>query len=79
MTAYRPTRDPRFAYAQDAIDAIEQANCVRGCRFAVDATPEWPGGTCDLLALVSVGDGQPIPELDDRGEGIHCLRRQEAS
>lgn len=77
-------RDGRWHYSFEAVDHVEEVNCSRGCRWgAVPGSPEdeefGPGGTCEVLARVSLGDGQPIPELDDRGDEVVCLVREPAS
>lgn len=63
-------------YAGDLIAIIEAHNCVKGCTRA--GTPReiedyGPGGTCEILARVSIPDA--VPELDPRAEGPHCSAR----
>lgn len=73
--AYVPRRDFRFDHASDAVNHIEFENCTHGCqRGSLD--PEMPGGACEILARVSVGDGVAVPELRDDGTVITCLARE---
>jgi hypothetical protein len=63
-------------YAGDLIEIIEAHNCVKGCTRT--GTPReiedyGPGGTCEILARVSIPDA--VPELDPRPEGPHCTAR----
>jgi hypothetical protein len=83
-TPFRSTRDGRWHYSWEAVDHVEETNCARGCRWgAAPGSPEdrefGPGGTCHVLARISLGDGDPIPELDDRGDRVVCLVREPAS
>lgn len=83
-TPYSSHRDGRWHYSFEAVNHVEETNCARGCRFgAPTGSPEaeefGPGGTCHVLAMVSLGDGQSIPELDDRGDHLVCLVREPAS
>lgn len=71
-TPYVPRRDTRFEYAGQAVAYIERHNCARGCVNAGPDTSAGPGGTCHLLAAVSMGDGPPIPEHRDMGRRIVC-------
>jgi len=80
VTAFVSERENRWQYASEALTAIEAWNCAKGCaRGLADpaAFEEFgPGGTCHLLALVALGDGQPIPELDDDGDTVTCTARE---
>jgi hypothetical protein len=77
MSAYLPERDARFEHASDAVVWIESWNCSAGCRRGAESELELeefgPGGTCDILARVAVGDGEPVPELRDEGNVVICL------
>jgi len=70
---YKARRDGRFEYAADAIAHIEQYNCVHGCLFADNATPEMPGGQCDTLLAVTLSDD--VGEINDLGDRLECTRR----
>lgn len=77
---FRSRRDGRFNHSFEAIDHVEDTSCSLSCwRGAEPGSPEavefGPGGTCDVLARVAIGDGEPIPELDDRGDEVVCLVR----
>jgi hypothetical protein len=80
VTPYLPQRDSRFYYADDAIQHIEALNCQWGCRRGAKDTLEWnalgPGGGCEILARVAVGDGEPIDELEYDGTRIVCHARE---
>lgn len=78
MTPYRSRRDGRFDHSSEAIDHIEQHNCVKGCAIPdpQDIREFGPGGNCPILVQVAIGDGEPIEQLDDRGRTIVCLARQ---
>lgn len=79
MTAYVTSRDNRFWYASDVVAHLEERCCSLGCRYgaltAVERAASGPGGSCDVLARVSQGDGDVIPEVDDNGKNLTCLRR----
>lgn len=81
MSAFIPMREQRWHYASDAMDHVEERNCALGCKRGLAdpaAFAEFgPGGTCDILARVCIGDDEPIPELDDDGETVTCLVREE--
>jgi hypothetical protein len=68
-------------YAGELIEGIEELNCVKGCLKAGTQAQRdefGPGGNCDVLAIVSIGEyGQTIPELDPRPDGPHCTARQD--
>jgi len=78
MVAYVARRDHRFHRSSDAIEHIEQHNCVKGCKVPDPAyVAEFgPGGDCPLLAQVSIGDGEPVLGLADDGQVIICLVRE---
>jgi hypothetical protein len=64
-------------HSSEMVDLIEEHNCIHGCTKSGTraARREFgPGGTCNILALVAMGDG-PIPELDPRRDGPHCTAR----
>jgi hypothetical protein len=66
-------------HSSDMIALIEEHNCVKGCTLSGTraARREFgPGGNCELLALVAIGDG-PIREFDPRPDGPHCTARIE--
>lgn len=75
--ALRPSEGP-WGYAFDAIDAVEEANCSKGCVHGARtraALAEWgPGGQCDVLAQVAIGD-EVVDELT-LGDGgrVTCSR-----
>lgn len=73
---YISQRDERFEYATDALAFVERTNCAKGCVHATDATREEPGGTCDVLAHLSLGGGEVVPELVDEGRSIRCTKRE---
>ncbi len=75
---YHPRRDGRFLHSTEAIEHIEQHNCIRGCAVPdpKDIAEFGPGGACPILARVAAGDGEPISELDDQGRRIVCLARK---
>lgn len=78
---FRSRRDGRFSYSTEAIDHIESTSCSLGCRRgAAPGSPEaeefGPGGTCGVLALVAIGDGEPIEDLDDQGDRVVCRVRE---
>lgn len=63
-------------YADQLVELVESWNCSLGCQKAGDesvVSEFGPGGTCDLLASLFVG--QPVPEFDPRPAGIHCEAR----
>jgi hypothetical protein len=69
-------RDARFEYSAEAVEFIERTNCAKGCAVErVGVTPHEPGGSCELIVAVVVGDGVPIPDLTDGGTWIRCERR----
>lgn len=80
VTPYVSTRDGRFDHASDAIEAIEERNCVRGCVHGARSPAEaedlggW-GGTCSVLAAVAVGGGNVVSAIEDRGDELICRRR----
>ena len=72
-----PHRDHRFEYSMDAVAFIERTNCAKGClepRTIED--PNEPGGNCELIVTVAIGEPKAIPELHDGGHYIKCLRRE---
>ena len=73
---FRPSHEGPWQYAHEAIEAIERDNCSHGCVFgARPGSQEWtefgPGGTCQVLAEVSIGD-EPVEALDLDGEVVSC-------
>ena len=66
-------------YATDLIPIVEATNCALGCTKAgpTSAIAELgPGGTCHVLAMLSLGDGTPVPELTRAGlRRIDCSAR----
>jgi hypothetical protein len=74
--SFRPIDGP-FGYAYEAIEHVEKWNCSRGHGCVHGAAPgdsDWtefgPGGTCGLLATMSIGD-QSIEEMDMDGGADH--------
>lgn len=66
-------------YSGDLIQIIERHNCLKGCtKSGTEAEREefGPGGTCNILARVSLGQ-DAVPELDPRPDGPHCTARQD--
>jgi len=76
MATYIARRDHRFHYSSEAIEHIEQHNCVKGCKVPAYVAGCGPGGDCPLLAQVSIGDGEPVLGLADDGQVITCLVRE---
>lgn len=82
---FRPLKGP-WGYAYEAIEHIESRNCShgRGCVHGTEpGSDEWrdigPGGTCDLLATISIGDpGTVITEMVMDADGtVACHRYTE--
>ena len=76
MVAYVARRDHRFHHSSEAIEHIEQHNCVKGRNVPAYLAGFGPGGDCPLLAQVSIGDGEPVLGLADGGQVITCLVRE---
>lgn len=72
---YHPGRDHRFDVAEDALIHVEEVFCSKGCKFAINATPEQPSGECELMLKVLLEE--PVPEWDDLGNlGLVCNKRE---
>lgn len=75
--SFNPLSGP-WGYAYEAIEHIEQHNCSRGHGCVHGARPgskDWkeigPGGSCGVLAALSIGADEPIEELDMDGGATH--------
>ena len=78
--AYVPGRDGRFEYAADAVAAIEATSCALGCTRAgtrADIGEHGPGGSCEILGVVSAGHPKPVPEIRDYGDRLVCTARRD--
>jgi hypothetical protein len=66
-------------YASDLIPLVEAMSCRLGCtKSGTQATRDefGPGGDCEVLAVLSLGDGETrIPELEPHAEGPRCRAR----
>lgn len=81
----RPLRSQRgelnAEYAFDLVERIERTNCLKGCIHAEVISPgvdEFVNCSLGILAQVSIGDGEEIPDLEVRNNRYAvCLRREE--
>lgn len=73
--AWRPGRGRYGEHSFETVEHIEKHNCSKGCVRGARTRAQWdefgPGGTCGVLAAVSVAV-DVVPELDDDGEKLTC-------
>lgn len=68
---YKPHRDYRFEYLFDAMDFIEENQCV-SCKFKETRDEEYP--MCDEISIPFINE-EAIEEIDDLGDkGLVCRR-----
>lgn len=74
---FQARREDRWEYVSETVEHIEEHNCAKGCKRGLERAEGFeygPGGWCSILAAVTIEE--PVAELYDDGEIVHCLVRE---
>ena len=69
---YIPRRDHRFEYVTEALEHIEETQCV-GCIH--NTGDEYPTSECPVVDAFNLGLEIPVPEFLDLGDHLVCTAR----